>query len=65
MTEDDMSDGDDVVRDSQAPGQSMEALIGMFDAASETPADLSERHDHYLAQALLYEPDRERPAKDA
>jgi hypothetical protein len=36
----------------QAPGRSMEELIGTFGDAPDVPADLSERHDTYLAQAL-------------
>ena len=34
------------------PGRSMESLIGAFGDAPDDPADLSERHDFYLAQAL-------------
>ena len=37
---------------SQAPGASMEGLIGSFGDTPDTPTDLSERHDFYLAQAL-------------
>ena len=37
---------------SKAPGASMEDLIGSFGEAADIPADLSERHDAYLAQAL-------------
>ena len=36
----------------QPPGRSMESLIGAFGDAPDVPADLSERHDSYLAQAL-------------
>lgn len=36
----------------QPPGRSMEDLIGTFGDAPDVPADLSERHDSYLAQAL-------------
>ncbi len=36
----------------QPPGSSMEGLIGAFGDAPDVPADLSERHDSYLAQAL-------------
>jgi hypothetical protein len=37
---------------SQPPGGSMEGLIGAFGDAPDDPADLSERHDFYLAHAL-------------
>jgi hypothetical protein len=37
---------------SGTPGRSMEDLIGAFGDAPDVPADLSERHDAYLAQAL-------------
>jgi hypothetical protein len=37
---------------SRPPGKSMEALIGLFGDASDLPADLSDRHDAYLAQAI-------------
>jgi hypothetical protein len=36
----------------QPPGGSMESLIGAFGDASDLPADLAERHDAYLAEAL-------------
>jgi hypothetical protein len=39
------------------PGWSMESLIGAFGDAPHIPADLSERHDEYLAQALEDEQD--------
>jgi hypothetical protein len=37
---------------SRPPGRSMESLIGTFGDAPDLPADLAERHDAYLAQAL-------------
>jgi hypothetical protein len=39
----------------QAPGRSMEELIGAFGDAPDVPTDLSERHDAHLAQALEQE----------
>jgi hypothetical protein len=40
---------------SQPPGTSMESLIGSFGDTPDIPADLSERHDFYIAQALEHE----------
>jgi len=42
---------------SQQAGGSMESLIGMFGDVPDVSADLSERHDSYLANAL----EREEP----
>jgi hypothetical protein len=61
----DMSKVDADLVDSPPPGSSMERLIRTFGDAPDTPADLSERHDQYLARALEAERERgQRPATD-